>query len=98
MDQELANVKSCTVTECAFNDSWSCRSSSIVVGDHEKPTCSTYKKSASPAGDNNAPTEVRACNIYGCLRNRDLMCTAYHIKVRTRDGKPQCHSYKNRYK
>jgi hypothetical protein len=98
MDQDLPNVKSCTATDCAFNDCWSCRSPFIVVGDHEKPACNTYKKSDFPADDIDTVAEVKACNMFMCLRNRDLMCIAYHIKVRVRDGVPLCHSYKNRYK
>lgn len=99
MNDKLPSIRDCTVSDCRYNDRWYCRTPKISVGKFDVPVCNAYEKSELPEPASGDPiTRVISCEIYRCLRNRDMKCTAYAIKVRIKEGAPHCQSFKNRYK
>ncbi len=98
MPLEKPPVKDCTVGNCAFNAARRCHAGSVTVGEESGPVCETFLPGPETAARSAEEGRVEACRVYWCLRNRDLECIAYSIKVRPWQGKPQCRSFKNRYK
>ena len=98
MPMEMPMVKDCSVSDCSYNSAWTCCTLAITVGKREKPICDTYLKSGEHGGKDNVIAGVGACKMYMCLHNRDLVCAAVTIKVRLKEGQPDCQTYKNRYK
>jgi hypothetical protein len=95
---EKPPVRDCTVSDCAFNSARSCHAGPITIGKGEGVVCNTFLREAGPPARNGGEGRVEACRVYWCLRNRDMECIAYSIKVRPWEGQPQCRSFKNRYK
>jgi len=98
MINEMAKVQDCSALDCAHNQTWKCLAPVISVGKQGIPTCDTFDPTGTVESAAVPGQGVGACDIYSCLRNRDLNCIAYSIKVRFEEGSPRCKSYKNRYK
>lgn len=98
MIQAMPTVRDCEKLDCQYNKTWRCSAALVTVGHDGLPTCNTYKLSGSIDPNAQSVPEVGDCAMHMCLRNRDLKCIAYSIKVRDRANQPQCVSFKNRYK
>lgn len=98
MATEIPTVRDCSALDCIYNKTWKCMATVISVGKTGSPCCDTYQTSEAVARDAGPGSGVESCGVYHCLRNRELKCIAYTIKVRQVAGRPLCKSYKNRYK
>jgi len=98
MATDMPSVKDCAALDCSNNAGWLCRAPEVAVGKEGKPACTTYRTDAVPESADRPPAAVGACEMHMCLRNRELRCNAYRIKVRLGEGGPLCRSFKNRYR
>lgn len=98
MTEDMPGIRDCEALDCSYNVAWNCSAPVITVGRQDMPTCKTFTTADQSRGDDSGAARVGACDMHMCLRNRELMCNAYAIKVRVRDAQPQCLSFKNRYK
>lgn len=74
-------VVSCSVTDCAFNDS-GCTAFAVTVGGPSGlPTCATVTHLDARAGLSLANGRVGACQRMECVHNDKLMCTAQEVAV-----------------
>jgi hypothetical protein len=94
----MPGVRDCEALDCNYNTAWKCHAPVVSVGKQVKPACNTYRASDLHECDGKIQAAVGECRMHMCLRNRDMMCNAYAIKVRISDGQPHCVSFKNRYK
>lgn len=98
MHNEIPTVRDCETLSCDFNNSWRCHAKTVTVGGLDTPTCKSFKSTAAQNRDTQVLPGVTDCELHMCLRNKNLKCDAYSIKVRMRNDQPCCVSFKNRYK
>ena len=98
MTEEMPRIRDCEALDCIYNVVWNCSAPVITVGRQGMPICKMFTTADLRRSDDSVAARVGACDMHMCLRNHELMCNAYAIKVRVREGQPQCLSFKNRYK
>jgi len=96
MAMNMSKIKSCEVTDCAFNRSRACHALAITVGDASHPRCDTFMKSASKGGDIASTGSVGACKIDSCKFNKSLECSSKDISVGLHQGHADCKTFSAR--
>lgn len=92
---EMPEIRSCSMTECFYNEDNVCHANAITVGS-PCPRCDTFIESnehAEPADVG----RVGACHEADCVYNEMLSCTALGITVGHHDGHADCFTYASRY-
>jgi hypothetical protein len=78
--RKMPGVTACTIGECTYNVSSTCRAIAITIGVGKQPQCDTFFNSLTRGGlMENAG--VGACRISACRHNREFECGAADIKV-----------------
>ena len=98
MNNDIPSVRDCEALHCRYNSSWRCSADTVTVGRQNAAYCNTFMTSETTGTGVQGIAKVTDCEIHMCLRNKDLKCGAYAIKVRIQDSQPRCVSFKNRYK
>ena len=80
MTVEMPCIRTCSMTECAYNHDQSCHARAITIGDGTHPGCDTFFKCGSHCGANHM-AGVGACKVACCKHNTDLECQASEIMV-----------------
>lgn len=92
MTVEMPAVKSCGVSECAYNNSNGCHARAITVGDGRWPLCDTFL-SATRHVKQGQPAGVGACKVTSCRFNHDYECQAETIIVGHIRDTAECRTY-----
>lgn len=74
-------VLSCSVKDCAFNDSGCTAYAVTVSGNSGAPSCATFIHLDARAGLPTADGRVGACQRLECVHNDKLMCTLDGVKI-----------------
>jgi hypothetical protein len=93
---EMPVIKSCDVTECAYNQKNECHALAITVGDSRGPMCDTFWRMDTKGGDPAQTGHVGACHMSQCMFNMDLECQAGGITVAKKGNEPDCITFKAR--
>ena len=95
IEQELPEVRLCSIAECAYNRERQCCARAITIGDETDPNCDTFFSTVRHAQSPSA-AGVGACKIYACLHNDDYECQAPNIVVDRVLGKAHCITFSHR--
>ncbi len=94
MTQNMATIKECSVTDCAYNKHNSCHTLAITVGGPEEcPHCDTYTVSAHSGGIMDTRGGVGACKVASCSFNNSLECSAHSIAIGWHANHPDCKTF-----
>lgn len=74
----ITALKSCTTTNCAFNNG-GCTAFAVTIDG--KSACTTFITLDARGGLPTADGRVGACQRLECVHNSDLMCTAAGVEV-----------------
>jgi hypothetical protein len=87
----MPNVRSCSVTECGYNDKQKCHAGAVTV-DGPEPLCDTYFRSQHKGGVEATGT-VGACKNDACLYNESYECAAPSIDVSLHGSRAECDTF-----
>lgn len=90
---DMPMIKSCEVSECAYNLNSACHAKAITIGDGVTPGCDTYMKASGHVRNSGIKAGVGACKVGGCSFNADFECSADSIHVSHEGGKVLCMTY-----
>lgn len=80
MTFEMPCIKTCSVTECAYNHDKTCHARAVTVGDGTHPGCDTFFNCGKHCGSTSA-AGVGACKVSACIFNEDFECQATEIEI-----------------
>lgn len=92
MTVEMPSIRSCSMTECAYNHDQGCHARAITIGDGIHPGCDTFFNCGSHCGSNHT-AGVGACKVANCKHNTDLECQAGEIMVGSDRGGAACTTF-----
>lgn len=94
---EMPEIKTCDVTECAYNNHSRCHALAITIGDaSSSPKCDTFWQAATRGGDASRGGRVGACHMDNCMFNDRLECQKMDgILVGHQGNEPDCLVFKS---
>ena len=94
---EMTRIKSCEVTDCAYNKHKSCHTLAITVGGpNEGPHCDTFFSTSMEGGIPDTQAGVGACKMANCTHNEALECRASSIDVGWQQNQADCKTFQTR--
>lgn len=97
MTNHLANVSTCAVHDCSFNDHDDCTAYAITVsGAKDHASCATFIDTSQTGGLPKVLAHVGACQRSECRFNNHLMCDAQGVRVGPGAEKADCLTYQPR--
>lgn len=91
---DMTTIKSCSVTNCAYNKHQSCHTLAITVGGpSEGAFCDTFFGTTQKGGIIDTRGGVGACKMAECKHNDSLECQAGSITVGWQKDHADCQTY-----
>ena len=81
VENRMPEVKSCLVSNCAYNGNKRCHARGITIGDTINPDCDTFFGSENHINNTQVLAGVGACKVSGCKFNDDYECSASSVKI-----------------
>ncbi len=91
---EMIDIKTCNVSNCAYNWQNMCHTPGINVGPHAE--CNTFNHGSRRSGFNEVQGGVGACIASDCKYNQQLECKAPGIDVKTHSEHADCDTFEAR--
>ena len=90
---DMPMIKSCDVSECAYNLNSACHAKAITIGDGVSPGCDTFMSASGHVRNSKIKAGVGACKVNGCTYNSDFECSAESIRVSHEKDRVLCMTY-----